>query len=426
MRVLYFHQHFTTPDGSGGTRSYEMARALIARGHQVTMVCGSPSFAKVDVPEIRGKGYHRGIIDGIDVIVLPLPYSNKDSIAKRTLLFTRFALRSVGLALREPYDLLFATSTPITAGVPGTVMKLLGRRKPFVFEVRDLWPELPRALGMRNPILLGGMSILEWLSYRCADAAVGLAPGIVESIRGRSKPGLPISMIPNGCDLDLFNPGLKGTFRIPGTTPGDFIAGFTGAHGIANGLDAVLDAAAELKLRGREEIKLLFVGDGKVKDALKDRANREGLTNCLFMDPINKRDVAKLTASLDCGLMILANVPAFYYGTSPNKFFDYLSSGIPVINNYPGWLADLIRKHGCGVVAEAGNAASMADGLCAMADNRRRCQDMGKNGRALAESEFRRDLLTAKLTNLLESVHTAFSAKKTFVSATHNAESRVR
>jgi hypothetical protein len=188
MKILYFHQHFGTPQGSSGTRSYEMARALLAAGHQVTMVCGSYQRAALNLPYDEKMGWARGEIDGIDVISLPLPYSNRDGLAKRSWLFLRFAWRSIRIALRDEYDLLFATSTPLTAGVPGIAASLL-RCKPFVFEVRDLWPELPRALGMRNPLLLGGMSLLEWLSYRSAQACIGLSPGIVAGIKQRIAAG---------------------------------------------------------------------------------------------------------------------------------------------------------------------------------------------------------------------------------------------
>jgi glycosyltransferase involved in cell wall biosynthesis len=343
LRVLYFHQHFTTPKGASGTRSYEMARALVARGHSVTMVCGASALGGLDIPHDPVHNWARGLVDGIDVIALPVPYSNHDGLARRMLVFLRFAWRSVRLALRERYDLLFATSTPLTAALPGIAAHWL-RRQRFIFEVRDLWPELPRALGMKNPFLLGGMSLLEWAAYHSCVAAVGLSPGIVEGIRRRGSRALPVAMIPNGCDLGLFRPELRQPLTLPGVLPGDFVAGFTGAHGIANGLDAVLDAAAVLQQRGAHRIKLAFIGDGREKERLAQRARREGLANCLFHPPVPKTQVAVITASLDCGLMILKNVPAFYYGTSPNKFFDYLAAGVPVLNNYPGWLADQIHR----------------------------------------------------------------------------------
>ena len=148
MRLLYFHQHFTTPDGSSGTRSYEFAKALIAKGHQVTMVCGRSDRSGLNLPYDQAKGWFRGDIDDIDVIALPLAYSNSDGVAKRLLTFLRFALKSVGIALRHDCDLVFATSTPLTAAIPGIFARWF-RRKPFVFEFRDLWPELPSAMGMK-------------------------------------------------------------------------------------------------------------------------------------------------------------------------------------------------------------------------------------------------------------------------------------
>jgi hypothetical protein len=163
-----------------------MARRLVARGHQVTMVCGSRSGGGSGLDEPFIKGVRRGSVDGIDVIEFDLPYSNADGFVTRTMTFVKFAVRSVWLALTERYDVVFATTTPLTAGIPGIFARWL-RGKPFVFEVRDLWPELPRAMGViRNPMVLGAMSALEWTSYRSAHRLVGLSPGIVEGIAHRA------------------------------------------------------------------------------------------------------------------------------------------------------------------------------------------------------------------------------------------------
>ena len=404
MRVLYFHQHFTTPEGTGGTRSYEFARALIARGHQVTMVCGRSERSVLDLPLDPARRWHRGVIDGIDVIALPLAYSNRDGVARRAWTFLRFAFRSAAIAVRQEGDLIYATSTPLTSAIPGIVAKFLWRRKRFIFEVRDLWPELPRALGMKNPLLLGGMSLLEWLAYRWADACVGLAPGIEEGIKRRSPPGRRVALIPNGCDLELFHPASRGRLDLPGIAPGNFVAGFTGAHGLANGLEAVLDAAVELKRRGRADISLVLIGDGIRKDRLVARARRENLENCHFFPPMKKTAVARLTASLDCGLQILADVPAFYRGTSPNKFFDYISAGLPVVNNYPGWLADLITEHRCGLVVPPRDPIAFGDALIRLADHQEERSAMGRAARALAERKFSRAALSRQFVDFLEGV----------------------
>jgi len=401
MKVLYFHQYFTTPEVGGGTRSYEMAIELIRRGHSVTMVCSE--IVKLDTSE-KKNNIRRGFIDKIDVIQIAIPYSNKDSLVKRTFKFIKFAIIGIKIALKEKYDILFATSTPLTAGIPGIAAKIL-RKKTFIFEVRDLWPELPKALGLKNPFVLMGMSFLEWLTYQKADACIGLSPGIVEGIKKRSQKGKLIKMIPNGCDLEIFNPDKRKQLSLDGIKPNDTVAIFTGTHGVANGLDAVLDAAHYLKNNGREDIVLCFIGDGKMKQHLIERAKLENLNNCHFYKPVSKIELAAIVASADIGLMILKNVPAFYYGTSPNKYFDYIASGIPVLNNYPGWLADMINENQLGIAVAPDNPEAFAKGLIELADNKSYREQAGMNARRFAEANFSREFLAKEFSIFLENVY---------------------
>jgi glycosyltransferase involved in cell wall biosynthesis len=402
MKVLYFHQHFTTPSIGGGTRSYEFARKLIDSGHKVTLVCGET--AKLNLPSTDVKGVYRGDIDGIDVIQINIPYSNSDGIAKRALIFVKFAWKGIQVAMKEEYDLLFSTSTPLTAGLPGIWMKWFSIKKSkFVFEVRDLWPELPKALGMKNPFLLWGMRVLEKLSYKKADGCIGLSPGICEGIK-RIVPDKEVELVPNGCDLDIFKPGKREDLKLEGVLPADTVAVFTGAHGIANGLESVLDMASVLKQKNRNDIKITFIGDGKVKSDLVKRANDEGLDNCRFFDPVPKTVLNKIVSSADIGLMVLKNVPAFYYGTSPNKFFDYIASGLPVVNNYPGWLSDMIIENNCGLVVPPDNAEAFADAIIELADSPEKRKVMGVNSRSLAEKQFSRDDLACRFVKFLERI----------------------
>lgn len=405
MKVLYLHQHFSTPSGSTGTRSYEMAQRLIERGHKVTMVCGSYKMGRSGITKPFKNGMRTGKIDGIDVIELELPYSNHDLFAKRILTFLRFALSSIRISFYHQYDILFATSTPLTAGIPGIFAKLL-RRKPFVFEVRDLWPELPKAMKViRNPIILTAMSALEWCSYHLADACIGLSPGIVEGVKRRGITSEKVTMVPNGCDLRLFRDRSRFEgWRPEGVHPNDLMAVFAGAHGIANGLDSVLDAALVLREKGREDIKLVFIGEGRLKEELRTRATKECLNNCVFLDAISKEKLSGLLAGADLGMMILANVSVFYYGTSPNKFFDYISSGLPVLNNYPGWLADMINKYDCGLVVPPDDPVAFADALVHAADNRGILTGMGERARNLAVGQFDRQVLADRFVDVLEKV----------------------
>lgn len=406
MNVLYFHQHFSTPKGSAGIRSYAMAQSLLKNGHKVTMVCGSFSNGQTGLTTPFLEGTRRGKVDGIDIIEFQLPYSNNLSFSQRIILFLNFALKSIKVALKEDYDIVFATTTPLTASIPGIAAKWL-RRKPFVFEVRDLWPELPKAMGViTNPIILWLMSALEWVSYHSADRLIGLSPGIVEGISKRGIDKRKIATIPNGCDLDIFSDERDG-WRPNGVEKTDVMAIFTGTHGLANGLDAVVDAATELQKRNRQDIKLVLVGNGMKKDSLMKRAKELGLSNLIFHDPVNKAKLAGLMSEADLGLQILANVPAFYYGTSPNKFFDYIAAGLPVLNNYPGWLAELIKSENAGFTVPPENPVEFANALEKAAASKDKLKEMGGNARALAKREFDRSKLAQKFNDWVTGVKNA-------------------
>lgn len=394
MHILYFHQHFSTPRGRGGIRSYEMAQGLIRAGHDVTIVCGSRSGGVTGLTSDFVRGRREGNTDGINIIEFNLAYSNSDSLLKRTSTFLKFAFKSVHIALSYKYDLLFATTTPLTAGIPGIFARWL-RGKPFVFEVRDLWPELPKEMGViKNPAILAAMSALEWCSYHSAHRCIGLSPGIVEGIKKRGVDASKVELVPNGCDLDIFSE-VSAAERPKEIPSNNLMAIFAGTHGLANGLDSVLNAAYELKKRGRLDITIVFVGDGKLKPTLQKRAQDENLNNVVFLEPVNKDKVAELLQNSDVGLQVLSNIPAFYYGTSPNKFFDYISAGLPVINNYPGWLADMINDNNCGYAIPPDDASAFADALESAADNNEKLTLMGRNSKALAIKSFDRiDLAT--------------------------------
>jgi len=233
-----------------------------------------------------------------------------------------------------------------------------------------------------------------------------LSPGIREGMRRKSARGKRIALISNGCDLDDFdrvkNDSQKGlAIDLPA---GGLICAFTGAHGIANGLDAVLDAALVLMKKKRFDIQFIFIGEGVRKLHLKKRTEKEGLRNCTFYGLLPRMELFKILSHIDVGLMILDDVPAFYNGTCPNKLFDYIAAGLPVLTNYPGWIANMIEKYGCGKAVPPGNATAFADALIEMADNPEYRRRMGQNSRSLSESRFSRADLFEKFVTFLESV----------------------
>ncbi|WP_448546972.1 glycosyltransferase family 4 protein [Thalassotalea fusca] len=402
MRIIYFHQHFSTPNGSTGIRSYEMAKALTAKGHQVTMVCGSYTGGVTGLEQPFVNGKREGTVDGIHVIELELDYANEQSFLTRSIVFFKFALRSVKLALFREYDVIFCTTTPLTAGIPGIFAKVF-RRKSFIFEVRDLWPELPKAMGViTNPVVLSLLAALEWLTYKCADRHIALSPGIASGI-ARHVESDHITAIPNGCDLTIFaNP--DSNWQPEGINDNDFVALFSGTHGLANGLDQLIEVAKELKQRQQKHIKLVLIGQGREKAKLMTLASQHQLSNILFLEPVAKPQLAQLMQRANVGLQVLANIPAFYYGTSPNKFFDYIAAGLPVINNYPGWLAEMIETHQCGIAVTPEDPIAFADALVKMQSEPELCEKMAVNAQNLARTQFSREQLSLQFIDVFESL----------------------
>jgi len=400
MKVLYFHQYFSTPDGASGSRPYMLSKSLIEKGHEVTVICANNELTNTGLNGSYKHGKRTGYVDGIRVVEIDLYYSNSLSLFKRTIVFLRFSLKATFIALSEEYDLIFTSSTPLTISIPGIIAKIF-RRKFFIFEVRDLWPELPKALGLKNPLILLAMSLLEKISYKSADHLIALAPGIADGITRHGISKDKVSLIPNGCDLGLFsNKKAKSSYKDISDT--DFVAIFAGAHGPANGLEILIDVAEILKNRNITNIKILLVGDGKLKASLIKRKEIKKLNSIIFYDPLPKKELSMLFSRANIGLQILANIPEFYYGTSPNKFFDYISAGLPVINNYPGWLAEIIEENNCGFSIPPDKPDVFADVLVYASNNEKKIESMGKKSMNLAVEVFNRKKLSNKFVEIIE------------------------
>lgn len=406
MRILYLHQYFATPRSMGasvtGTRSYEFGRRL-ARTHEVHMVTSAWA--------VNGPG-HRGwqveMVEGMRVHRLAVPYSNVMDSRARIKAFVHFAVRSSVYAARLRADVILATSTPLTIALPGIyASRRIG--VPLVFEVRDLWPEAPRQIGeLRNPALYWLARKLELAAYRNARHVVALSPGMRDGVIATGVPPDRVSMIPNSCDLDLFNPDIDGRAMRERLGLGDRLCLlYFGTLGPANGLDFVLDAAAVLKRRGQRQAVLVLHGEGKMKPLLEQRARTEGLDNVLFSSHLpDKSMVAQLVASADVGMTIYKNLPVLYT-CSPNKMFDTLAAGRPVLTNMPGWLSDLVTVNACGVAVRPDSAEDFADKVEELLARRSELPAMGRRARQLAESTFSRDVLANKLEDVLRRAATS-------------------
>ena len=404
MRISYVQQHFATNRGEAGVRGYNLVRTFVERGHDVTVICGH-NWRDSAMAADDGERVIEREIDGFRVVQLAVFYSNHQPFLKRVWSFVLFGLLACREVLRRPADLIFASSTPLTVSIPAMCALLL-KRTPYVFEVRDLWPDLPIAMGIiTNPVARWALLAWERAAYKMASRLVALAPGIKTGIERKAHvPPEHVAMIPNGCDTEMITPIERSHRELLEIPDYALVFGYTGTHGLANGLDAVLDAAAELQRRGIDDVAFVLVGDGREKPRLQQRARDEELANVHFADLVNKTVYNRLLGEIDVGLQILANVPAFYYGTSPNKFFDYLAAGRPVVVNYPGWMSDLVTENGCGFAVPPDDPVAFADAVERIRRDRHELAAMGVAGRALAETRFSQRTILAELSEFVEAL----------------------
>jgi glycosyltransferase involved in cell wall biosynthesis len=405
MHILYLHQYFTTPQAGGGTRSYEFARRMVAAGHRVTVVSSSARFPEAG---LAPGDVTLSSCEGIELVLLRAPYSNRLSFAQRTAAFLRFAALASREVLRRPADLVFATSTPLTIALPGMLAKYR-HRAPMVFEVRDLWPELPIAVGaLRSPPLKALASGLEWAAYHAADHVVALSPGMAEGVARRGVPRSRVTVIPNSCDLDLFDvPAERGDplrAQVPGLHDDEPLIVYAGTFGLINGVRYLADvAAATLELR--PGARFLLVGSGAERERLLVHAHDRGVLgrNLFVWDPLPKARVPELLAAADLATSLFLPIPAMAHN-SANKFFDALAAGRPVAINYGGWQADLLRQHGAGLVLPPDDPAAAARQIHAFLADPGRVRAARAAARQLARAEFDRDAMAARLLAVFEAV----------------------
>jgi glycosyltransferase involved in cell wall biosynthesis len=406
LDVLYFHQYFATRRRSTSTRSYELARRLVDRGHRVTIVSRDTRMLESGRDgRPPGRVVAREQVDGIDVLYLNIPYANRYPTPVRIASFTAFTVAaSVAGALHRRPDVVFASSTPLTIGIAGLLTARL-KRAPFVFEIRDLWPAVPVALGaLTSRPAIGTAEWLERRLYEGAERIVVLSEGSQDELRTRGIPEEKLVLIPNAADLDVFRPDVVDSgFRASHGLEDRFVALYAGAMGPAAGLDQLVDAAEALRRWGDTRVTIVALGDGGERPRLEQRTRELGLDNLRLLPALPKEELAGVVGAADVTLTVFAPHPILETN-SPNKFFDSLAAGKPVVVNLGGWLRGLVEEHDAGVWVPAGNAEALAGALSALAANPTRVEQMGRNARTLAEREFGRDEMANRLAQTLEEV----------------------
>ncbi len=392
MRVLYLHQYFTTPEMCGGTRSYEMARRLVASGHEVHMITADRNGT--------GRGQSRiSVESGIKVHWLPVSYSNYMSYANRISAFMRFALKAASYAAHIPADLVFATSTPLTIALPG-VYAARRHRIPMVFEVRDLWPEVPIAVGALRWPMSTLARYLERFAYHNSAQIVALSPGIKKGVVRRGYPADRVHVIPNGADLELFavppERGHRFRRKLPWLRERSLVV-YAGSIGRINGVDYLVKLAAHA-IEVNPETCFLVVGDGFEREKVVNMAKRLGVfeRNCFFFPPLPKAQIPDVLSAADVFFLFFVDLRELW-ANSANKFFDALAAGRPVAINYSGWQAELLLESSAGIVLDANDVRGAAGQLLGFLDAKARLRAAGLAARRLAETRFSRDKLAAEL-----------------------------
>ncbi len=398
MKILYLHQYFKTPLEPGGTRSYWIAKELISRGHEVIIISANNKISKRQ---------EQVIINGMKVIYLRVPYDNTMGVFRRLVSFFHFMISSTIVALSQKnVNLVIATSTPLTIGFPALILKHF-KDIPYLFEVRDLWPEVPIQMGViKNSIIKWVAINFEQRIYKNAIHIVALSPGMQQGIINKGIVQEKVCMIPNMAKIDKFIPrkidlNILKKYNLPKNVLK--IIHF-GAMGQANGLDYIIDAAIILKLKEIHDIVFVFVGEGAVESKLKQRVKNSNLQNVFFLGKHPMFETAELVNCSDMSIVTFANI-SILATNSPNKFFDSLSAGKPIIVNSKGWTKDIVEQYNCGIYVNPTNPNELVEKLIHFKTRRLILEEMGINARKLAESTYDKSILCKKFADTIDSLH---------------------
>lgn len=384
---------------SGGVRSYDVSCHLVDNGHVVNMITSSRN-------SIAKSGWTFSNENGIFVNWFSLPYSNKLNFSERIKVFLLFAFHAAKKGLDFDGDVVFASSTPLTIAIPAII---ISRKKsiPLVFEVRDLWPDVPISIGiLKNTFLKFFARSLEKFAYKNSRAIITLSEGMKESVIKKGFDGDKVFVVPNFSNRDLFNSSISGNaFRANkkwlGTSP---LLVYTGTFGMINGISYLVDIAKQLLLI-KSDVKVLLIGDGREFDKVNLYAVEKKVLNInLFIEnTLKKEELPEVLAAADLSSNIVIDVPAVW-NNSANKFFDSLASGTPVLLNGGGWQSELITKYNAGIVTHGLSINKAARKIDNFLHDKNLMKSASKNALTLSKVFFDKDILVKKIEQILHSV----------------------
>lgn len=407
MRILYISQYFPPEAGATQTRAFEMARNWVQLGHQVTILTEFPNHPSGIIPvEYKGKFFERAELEGINVIRVWVKASPEKSLRNRILFYLSFMFNAfiAGLFLAHcRYELIYATSPPLFVGGAALFLSYL-KRVPLVFEVRDLWPESAVALGeLQNSLAISFATRLESMCYRRARLIPVVTQGIINRLIERDIPEHKILLVSNGANIDLFHfmPEERERIRTELGLSSKFVAIYAGIHGLAQGLETVVEAAQ--KLVSIQDIHIIFIGEGPKKAEVTALAQQYHLANLTLLPEKPREQIPSYLSAADVSLIPLRNIELFK-GALPSKIFDAWACQRPVILSVEGEASHVVEQAQGGIFVQPENPAALAKTLIQLRDNPMEREKMGKNGRIFTEKNYSRAAIAKQLINTLEGI----------------------
>ena len=405
MKLLVIHQYYLGRNEGGGSRFNEMCKYWSESGIDVTVIAGTVHYA-TGIKDKKYKGqWNIKEKDGkVNVIRCFVANSYNRNFLGRLFAYFSFTLSSfwAGLFHIGKIDVIIATSPPLTVGFTAIVLSII-KKAPFIFEVRDIWPDSAIQSGvLKNELLIKLSYWLESISYKRAKKIVVLTPAFRDYLIKKGINSNKVSFIPNAADLDIFKPANKYNWvRKKYGLEDKFVILYTGAHGRANGLLQLIETANLLK--GYKDIVFMLIGDGMEKPMLKKTAKKLSLQNVIFVDTQPKHKIVDFINASDVGIAVLRKLEIFKT-VYPNKIFDYMACAKPIIIGIDGAARELVEKAGAGVFAEPENPESIKNAILFFYNNRKMCKIYGDKGYRFVQNQMNRQIMAKKYVEVIKGI----------------------
>lgn len=404
MHVLLIHQAFVGPEEPGGTRHFEFGRYLVKQGYRVSVVTANISYL-TGQKIIKSKGFlHKQIIQGLELYRVYTVSGLHNNYVTRIITFFSFMVTSIIVSLRIKHvDVVLGTSPPLFQSLSAWIISQL-RGKPFLLEIRDLWPAFAIDMGvLKNPLLILLSRSLELLLYNRADHLLINSPAYQDYLKDKGISDSKISCISNGVDPDMFTPDIPVSgIRKALDLDDKFVITYTGALGAANDIETILKAAQ--LVQDNPDITFLIIGDGKQRKSLESVAREHKLSNVIFIGIKPKNEIREYLLASDVCIATLMNIPMFKT-TYPNKVFDYMAAGKPTILGIDGVIRKVIEKAKAGLFVQPGDEKSIAETVIRFYKDRKMVEVMGDNAREYVAKYFNRLDQVKEFYKLLEDIY---------------------